>query len=74
MYDDHDGDGNTDPIATNTISGTAGGAKAAVAGTWEAQLVGSEKNTNIPTGVTGAFQANIGNGQAVVVGGFGATK
>ena len=42
-------------------------------GSWEAEFFGSEKNTNIPTGVAGAFNATVG-GQAVVVGGFGADK
>ena len=42
-------------------------------GGWEAQFFGKDKTTNIPTGVAGAFNATIAE-QAVVVGGFGATK
>lgn len=75
---DHDGDtGQTDATPdqrSNTVSGTSGGAKANVQGAWEAQMFGTQKNTNLPTGVAGAFSANIGNGQAAVSGGFGATK
>ena len=73
-YFDHDNTDATPLRGTNGILGKASGAAANVAGWWEAELYGSEKNTNIPTSVAGAFGANIGNGQAVVVGGFGATK
>ena len=44
-----------------------------VVGEWEAQFFGRDKTTNVPTGVAGAFNATI-DAQAVVVGGFGATK
>ena len=72
---DHDADGGTTPMeSTNTIDGTAGGAKADVVGSWEAQLFNSDKKTNVPGAVAGAFSANIGNGQATVVGAFGALK
>ena len=42
-------------------------------GGWEAQFFGKDPTTNVPTGVVGAFNATIEE-QAVVVGGFGATK
>ena len=59
--------------ATNVVTAESGGQKHGTVGGWEAQLFGTEKNTNIPTGVVGAFDAQIDN-HAVVVGGFGATK
>ena len=42
-------------------------------GAWEAEFYGRDKATNVPIGITGAFNATIGT-EAVVVGGFGATK
>ena len=64
----------TADAATNIIEAESGGQKhGKVGGLWEAQLFGKEKNTNLPTGVAGAFNAHIAN-HAVVVGGFGATK
>ena len=54
------------------VEAVISGAKQEVGG-WEAQLFGRDKTTNVPTGVAGAFNATI-DGQAVVVGGFGATK
>ena len=42
-------------------------------GGWEAEFFGKDETTNVPTGVAGAFNATIAE-QAVVVGGFGATK
>ena len=42
-------------------------------GAWEAEFYGRDKATNLPIGITGAFNATIGT-EAVVVGGFGATK
>ena len=59
--------------ATNTITAQTGAIKHGKVGNWEAQLFGKDKTTNIPTGVAGAFDAEIPN-QGVVVGGFGATK
>ena len=56
-----------------TVKAESNGRKHGTVGGWEAQLFGSEKNTNIPTGVAGAFNAEIPD-QAVVVGSFGATK
>ena len=73
-HNDHDGDDGTTPaVASNTVKAKSGGASHGTVGAWEAQFFGSEKNTNIPTGVAGAFNATVG-GQAVVVGGFGADK
>ena len=42
-------------------------------GDWAAQLYGSEKNTDLPTGVAGAFHATVGE-VAAVAGSFAATK
>ena len=57
-----------------TVTAKAGGSTVSgVTGGWEAELFGTEKNTNLPTSVAGAFDATIPN-QAIVVGGFGATK
>ena len=65
----------TDDRATNTnlISAKTGAATHRNVGNWEARLFGIDKATNIPTGVAGAFNAEIMN-QGVVVGGFGATR
>ena len=57
----------------NIVSAESGNVKHGPAGAWEAQLFGSEKNTSLPTGVAGAFDATIGQ-STTVVGGFGATK
>ena len=70
---DHDDDAGTAAVASNTVKAKSGGASHGTVGSWEAQFFGSEKNTNLPTGVAGAFQATVG-GQAAVVGGFGASK
>ena len=70
---DHDGDGDTPFSTNNAVMAESNGLKHGPVGGWEAQLFGSEKNTNIPTGVAGAFNAEIPD-QAVVVGSFGATK
>ena len=59
---------------TAVVEATSGGLKHGVVGEWEAQFFGTDKNTNVPTGVAGAFNATIGEEHAVVVGGFGATK
>ena len=72
-HNDHDNDDATDAVTSNTVKAKSGGASHGTVGAWEAQFFGSEKNTNIPTGVAGAFNATVG-GQAVVVGGFGADK
>jgi hypothetical protein len=73
-HNNHDGDDGTTPLeASNTVKAKSGGASHGTVGSWEAQFFGSEKNTNIPTGVAGAFSATVG-GQVVVVGGFGADK
>ena len=66
-------DGATAAVNTNIVKATSSGVSHGDVGRWEAQLFGKEKNTNLPTGVAGAFNATIG-AQAVVVGGFGATK
>ena len=66
---DIDGEQSTNDFVTAESNGLKHGR----VGGWEAQLFGSEKNTNIPTGVSGAFNAEIPD-QAVVVGAFGATK
>ena len=42
-------------------------------GGWEARFFGKDKNTNVPTGIAGAFNATIGT-EAIVVGGFGAEQ
>ena len=59
--------------ATSLVTAASGGLKHGTVGEWEAQFFGDEKPTNVPTGVAGAFNATIDT-QAVVVGGFGATK
>ena len=69
----HDDDTDTAETANNPVTAESNGLKHGMVGGWEAQLFGSEKNTNIPTGLTGAFNAEIPD-QAVVVGAFGATK
>ena len=70
---DHDDDGETPNSTNDFVTAESNGLKHGTVGGWEAQLFGSEKNTNIPTGVSGAFNAEIPD-QAVVVGAFGATK
>ena len=71
---DHDGDSATADSANNPVTAVSNDYKhPGMVGGWEAQLFGAEKNTNIPTGVSGAFNAEIPD-QAVVVGAFGATK
>ena len=58
-HNDHDGDDGTTPaVASNTVKAKSGGASHGTVGAWEAQFFGSEKNTNIPTGVAGAFNAD----------------
>ena len=58
---------------TSLVTAASGGLKHGTVGEWEAQFFGDAKPTNVPTGVAGAFNATI-DSQAVVVGGFGATK
>ena len=60
---------------TNTaiVKGKSGGLDHKTVGEWEAEFFGKDPTTNLPTGVAGAFNATI-DAQAVVVGGFGATK
>ena len=70
---DHDNDSDTPESANNPVMAESGGLKHKTVGGWEAQLFGTEKNTNLPTAVSGAFDAEIPE-QAVVVGTFGATK
>ena len=74
---DHDGDTGQDGATglrnTNTVKATTNSVPHGIVGAWEASLFGAEKHTNLPTGVAGAFNAEIPS-QAVVVGGFGATK
>ena len=59
--------------ATNMVDAKVSGGSHKGIGGWEAQLFGDEVNTHIPTGVAGAFDAEIPN-HAVVVGGFGAEE
>ena len=74
---DHDRDAGDDDASDETwgnrVTATSGGVKHGWSGTWEAEFSGKEKTTNLPTGVTGAFDATVGSG-AIVVGGFAATK
>ena len=72
-HNDDDDDTLTPAVNSNTVKAKSGGASHGTVGSWGGQFYGSEKNTNIPTGVAGAFIATVG-GQAVVVGGFGADK
>ena len=55
------------------VTATLGGVKHPTSGDWEAELVGTQTNTNLPTGVVGAFDATIGQ-RLTVIGGFGAEK
>ena len=55
------------------VTGASGGQSHGMLGGWEAEFFGEDAPTSIPTGVAGAFNATIEE-QAVVVGGFAATK
>ena len=66
--------GNLTVINDTGITAESGGRKhAGTVGGFEAQFFGEDKTTSIPTGIAGAFNATIEE-QAVVAGGFGATK
>ncbi len=62
-----------DDTNTAIVTAKSGGLDHKTVGEWEAQFFGTDKTTNVPTGVAGAFNATIEE-QAIVVGGFGATK
>ena len=62
-----------DALATTSVTAVLGGEKHPGAGGWEAQLFGAEKNTNLPTGVVGSFDATVGE-RMTVMGGFAAEK
>ena len=65
--------GAADADATTSVTAKLGGDKPATVGGWEAELFGVEKNTNLPTGVVGSFDATIGTRMSVM-GGFAAEK
>ena len=65
--------GAVDRAATVMTTWAVGDSEANAAGGWQAQLsnTGAERNDNLPTGVSGAFNANF-NEQGRMIGAFGA--
>ena len=71
-----DDDPNTATVVANevtTVTAKLGGNPFPNVGGWEAELFGSERSTNLPSGVAGSFDATVGN-RLSVMGAFAAEK